>query len=864
MRRPLVLFLGLLTLGFSLTSRLDPVVRGQQPALSAEPLRTAGERPIDIRNIRLDLKVDLPGKVIDARATLTFRSLRRLTAVGLDAVEFKVHKVTLVQDQKETNVPFSHDGKKLVLDFNPALADGADGVLRIDYRIKNPRAGLHFFGPSKAEPDVPLTVWSHGEPISNRHWIPCLDQPNQRQSTELVVTVAEGFDVLSNGALVSKKADPGARTVTFHWRQEKPHPSYLVTLVVGQFDVVEEKWDKLPVLYYVPRGRKADVARTFGRTREMLDFFSRRFGVAYPWEKYAQVVVEQFNSGGMENTSATTLTDGALHDERSMLDSSPDSLISHEMAHQWWGDLVTCRDWSHLWLNEGFASYAEALWDEHKLGADAYAATMLGKSRAAITGGRERPMVDRRYPFPRSMFDARSYPKGAFVLHMLRQRLGEDAFWKGIQQYGKEHRFRSVETSDFRKVMERVSGRDLERFFHDWAERPGSPVLEVASAYNAESRAVRLVIKQTQAGEPFHFPLALRFGFGGARPAVVVTEPVTDKETRVTVPLGARPLTIEIDPLQAVLAEVKETKGRDLWSAQLAHGNTVVSRVRAAEWFGKSKEPADRAELVKALAAEKFWAVQVEIANALGGSGGEVCRDALLAGLKHEHPKVRRACATQLRRFPRDAKVAAALKEVLTRGDASYFVEAAALSSYARQGEAQTASVLLPWLAKPSFRDVLRTAALGGLGETRDVAALDPLLEWTKRGKSRANRMAALSAVAQLARTANLTAAQRDKVLAALTACLEGETLPVRLFAVRALQNLGPAAAPALPALEAVGEKDADERVADAARRAVAQINKAPAASAELLRMRDELERLKRNQEVLLKRLEKYEKSERR
>src|SRR5262249_21782743 len=153
----------------------------------------------------------------------------------------------------------------------------------------------------KAEPDTPLTVWSQGESTTNRYWIPCFDQPNVRQSTEMVVTVAAGNDVLSNGALLSRKENAD-KTVTFHWKQEKPHPSYLITLVVGQFDVVEEKWEKVPVLYYVPRGRKADVARTFGRTREMLEFFSKRFGVEYPWEKYAQVVVEQFTAGGMENT----------------------------------------------------------------------------------------------------------------------------------------------------------------------------------------------------------------------------------------------------------------------------------------------------------------------------------------------------------------------------------------------------------------------------------------------------------------------------------------------------------------------------------------------------------------------------------
>src|SRR5262249_34353741 len=273
--------------------------------------------------------------------------------------------------------------------------------------------------------------------------------------------VADGFEVLSNGALLSRKENDN-KTVTYHWKQEKSHSSYLVTLVVGQFDVVKEDWHGLPVLYYVPKGRKPDVARTFGRTREMLTFFSKRFGIAYPWEKYAQVVVEQFSSGGMENTSATTLTDRALLDERAFLDSSPDGLIAHELGHQWWGDLVTCRDWSHIWLNEGFATFSEVLWMEHDKGADEAAYLLLQKARSARGGGKDRPIVDRRYTSAVSMFDARAYPKGAWVLHMLRRRLGDDAFWRAMRRYGTEHRLKSVETSDFRKTLERDTGFNLE------------------------------------------------------------------------------------------------------------------------------------------------------------------------------------------------------------------------------------------------------------------------------------------------------------------------------------------------------------------------------------------------------------------
>ncbi len=877
MRRSLAL-VSFLAVFLSLTLlRTEVPARAQQPppppptAVAEEPLRSAGERPIDIKHLRLDLKVDLPNKTAEGEATLTFRALRDLSEIRLDAVEFTVTKVTLTRDKEAVPTRFAHDGKNLLVTVPGGLKADDAGKLVVAYKVRDSRAGLHFFAPTKANPDVPLTVWSQGEPITNRYWIPCLDQPNQRQSTELVVTVAAGFEVLSNGALVERKENAD-KTVTFHWLQEKPHPSYLVTLVVGQFDVVREEWNKVPVLYYVPKGRQPDVARTFGRTREMLDFFSGRFGIQYPWDKYAQVVVEQFTSGGMENTSATTLTDRALHDERALLDSSPDSLIAHELAHQWWGDLVTCRDWSHLWLNEGFASYAEALWAEHKLGADEYQYNMLLKGRAAMAGDKERPMVDRRYPFPRSMFDARAYPKGAFVLHMLRQRLGEELFWKGIKRHGTDHRLQSVDTHDFQRSMEVESGRDLERYFYDWTERAGHPTLEVLSDYDAAAKRVRIVVKQTQAGEAFHFILKAKVsGFTftkvtdlqgrGKHLEDTIDLNVSQKETQVDIPFEMRPDVIEIDPDQGILAEIKETKGRDLWQQQLAEGS-MVSRVRAAQYFGGSKLRADREALAKALADEKFWGVQVEIAAALGASGGEPSRDALIAGLKLDHPKTRRACADQLGKFPRDAVAAAALKELLKKGDASYFVEAAAVASYAKLEQADAVAVLLPWLGKASHNEVLSTAALRGLGDTHDLAALDPLIAWTKPGKARANRTAALAALAKLARSANPDRKQLERVEAALVVCLDGEAVPIRMAALTALRDFGDAAEPTTATLEALVQHDSDERVQEAARATLKRIKEKGAGPAEATKLREELDRLKKTQDVLRERLDKYEKLE--
>jgi aminopeptidase N len=525
--------------------------------------------------------------------------------------------------------------------------------------------------------------------------------------------------------------------------------------------------------------------------------------------------------------------------------------------------MVTCRDWAHLWLNEGFASFAEVLWVEHHEGPAEGAFVLVHKGRAARDGGKARPVVDRRYPSPGSMFDARAYPKGAWVLHMLRRRLGEEAFWKAVQRYGKEHRFQSVETSDFRKTLEQETGRNLERFFYDWTERPGHPVLEITTDYLPEAKQARVTVKQTQDGEAFHFPLTIEFqGSSASSPSakssastpVVVAQEITEKEAVFFVPLAAAPTLVTVDPDQAILAEIKETKSRELWLKQLHEDRSVAARIRAAEHFGQSKTPADREALAKALSEEKFWGVQAEIAAALGTSGGDASRDALIAGLKQKHPKVRRACAEQLGKFRHDAPAAKALKEVLQKGDASYFVEAAALTAYAKVQPADTVAVLLPWLAKPSYHEILHRAVLEGLGEAGDLSGLDTLTAWTKRGKPRTARLAALAALARLARTAAPKDEPRQQIVAAVAACLEGETPPVRRAAVTALRELGRSAETSLTALEALRQHDPDDRVRDLAQRAIEQIRANAPVPVELTRLREELEQLRRAQEALRQR----------
>lgn len=845
-----------------------PAAGAERPAVPAvEPLRTAVDRPIDIKDIRLDLCVDLSKKIAEGTATLQIRGLRALKHVELDAVAFHVKKVTLdFGNGPPRPVQYTHDGKKLTVLLPTPWSAGQEAMLRVDYRVEDPKEGLHFFGPTASEPDVPRIVWSQGEPISNRYWFPCIDAPDERQTTEIVVTVPEGFEAISNGKLVTRKTSPDSKSVTFDWRQDQPHPAYLVTLVVGQFDVVREEWDKVPVLYYVPRGKKGQVAPTFARTRDMLSFFSKRFGIHYPWDKYAQVVAYRFG-GGMENTSATTMGD-ILQDHRSILDRDSDGIIAHELAHQWWGDLVTCRDWAHIWLNEGFASYAEALWDEHRNGGDAYSYNMFQKATVAISGGKTRPVVDRRYPTPLSMFDSRAYPKGAWVLHMMRRRIGDDDFFMGVQQYGSGHRLQSAETNDFRRAMERVTGRNLERFFYDWTERPGNPVLEVTTEYAPTTQQARVAVKQTQSGEPFHFPLTLLLSCSGVAKPVVVEQDVTDKENTFLIPVPGTPIRVEVDPEQAVLAEIKETKGRDLWAAQLLEGSSVPVRLRAARHFRNSKTDEDRELLARALAEEKFWGVQTEIASALAAMGGEKAREALVKGGRHNNPRVRRACMQGLGNLPTDSQIAEFSADVLRKGDPSYGVCGAAMTTYVKHKGKDAIAVLSPWLSRPSHNDTLRASALEALSQTQDPAILDSLLKYAKAGNPRNSRGAALRGLVQLVQKANLNEAQRKQIQAILVDSLQGDNMMVHFVVLNAATELGPMASTLLPAVEKLSRDASNERIREMAMQTAEKIHSqdkdatAPT-SAEVKKLREEVERLKREQADLRERLRRIEKKPR-
>lgn len=835
-----------------------------------EPLRTAATRRIDVHHIRLDIDLDLSRKHLRGRATIDFSPLpafferSREPVIELDAQTLDVSSVRLsLFETKPAEAHFDlTDDQLLITASENMIKPGQRYRIEVDYSVTDPPTGLHFFGPTEQTPDVPLMVWSQGEPQANHYWFPCIDNPNERQSTELAVRVPSGFEVLSNGSLTSRKTTADGKT-TFHWKQDKEHVAYLVTLVAGHFNVTTDEWQGKPVTYYVPTDRKADVERTFGRTKPMLDFFSRRFGIEYPWAKYAQVVVEQFTFGGMENTSATTLYHRALHDERAIVDSTPDWLIAHELAHQWWGDLVTCKDWSHLWLNEGFATYSESLWAEHALGRDERDWHMLEDSRAARSGSTQtRPVVDRHYPTPGSMFDNRVYPKGAWVLHMLRARLGDEAFFRGLQRYGTVMSYQTAETSDLRKTFERLYGLSLERFFHDWTERPGNPKLLVESEWQPQSKRLKVHVRQTQKEDVFEIPVRIDVqlkGYEKSQPAI--NRLMDEREFTEYIALTGTPESIDVDPEFALLAHIEQKQSLNLWEGQLKKQavGTVPARVRATEHLGTVKTDQSRKLLAEALAQDSFYGVRAEAAKALGKVKGDIARDALLAGLAQENAKVRRACVTALSQFEHDATVEEALRRKHAQGDISYFVESAVLAALSKVLDEPPVDLLTAALARPSHRETIRLTALQQLARSTDPKVQDILFEWTKPGKPPLCRPEACRQLVEYANRNLLPEPATDRIVEHLVDLLDSAGPRMRGSIASALGSLGNRASSAKSRLQELTRSEPNDWTRASIKLAIERISAPKSDSAALARLQKELDESRSHARSLEERLNRLE-----
>ena len=686
---------------------------------------------MDVLHYKITLKIDDqdPNHLVEGWLDIDLVLTEETDTLVLDAADLKVDKIRC---PKGTRAPKQGDGK-LIVGLGRKAAKGEKLDFGFGY-VGRPQRGLFFTGPDAAYPKKPWMVWSQGATEYNHFWFPCYDSPNDRATSEVILTVREKYQTVSNGALVKSETKDGWRTD--HWKMDIPHVAYLTSIAVGEFDVVQETFDrgteKIPVQYFVPRGwhSEEEIRHTFERTPAMMKFFSDRTGVPYPYAKYAQVVAEDFIWGGMENISATTLHPGTVVKKRSWADRDSDSLIAHELAHQWFGDLVTCRTWTHIWLNEGFATYMEALWQESVGGREALVADLedglgwyLGESRKETV----RPIACEHYTHPDDVFDSHVYPKAACVLHMLRGTLGDEAWWKGLNLYLTKHRAGVVSTDDFRAAMEQASGQDLKKFFDQWIWKAGHPEFKVAASWDAAAKKLTLKVDQVQDARPlawqdlktevpiFSVPIDVEFETKAGRKLHRID--VKDRSHTFIFDLDSEPEIIDFDRDGAILKALKFERTADQLIQQLAKDDQPWHRWWAAgELSGK---PEGVAALGAALKSDLSKHVRIAAARSLGAIETPEAGAALLDGTQSD-ARVRRAV---LEALGGHAKGAAKALDKAFQEDPSPACRAAAAASLGKAGEPFE---LFGFVAKNIDDEVLIPGILAGMlahGDSAVVAA---------------------------------------------------------------------------------------------------------------------------------------------
>ncbi len=687
---------------------------GQAIDVYDRPVQVERSRDYDAQHYRVTLDFDLDAK--------SFRGENRITVVPLhdgwdrcvlDAEELIVDGV---RDAGGRELRFCQSGGSLEVFFTRARKLGETVEFSVAYHAVDPKLGLYF---DDEAPDHPRMVSTDSWPNNARHWIPCYDYPNDKVTQELIVTAPAGNKILSNGRLVSVSDDPNLGTTTWHWSQEQAHATYLFMLAIGPFTVIEDSLDDLPVNYWVYPQHAQEAQWIFAKTPQMIAYYGDLFGFPYPWAKYDQVTTPHVG-GGAEATSATVLGQQVYHDRRAEQDFSWERILAHEVAHHWFGDLVTMRSWDHSWISESFATYADYLYTNHERGADEGAWDMKGKKEQYLREAHTRymrPIVFDRYERPHDNFDSHTYPKGAAVLHTMRFVMGDGPFFGALSHFLNKHAYQSVDTHDFMSAVKDATGQNLDHFIDQFLFHPGHPVFEVSSTWLDAEGVLQLRIAQVQDrsnGTPIY---AVPVDIGIVTPSgdKSVRVLLSEAEHLLKLDLDERPLMVRFDQGNRLLKEWSFPKSVTELIYQARHDD-VIGRAWAngeLEQFGSQVRVVEF--LAERAATDPFWGVRLQALESVRRieSAGQ---DDLYRKLLQDGNSNVRAAALRSLAVERDAELLTLCREQYARDD-SYLVQAAALRAIGRVGTDADLSFLRQAAQLPSPRDVLGQAARQALAE---------------------------------------------------------------------------------------------------------------------------------------------------
>jgi aminopeptidase N len=807
----------------------------------AASIQYGRSRPMDIRHIRLDLRVDVEGERLEGTATHTLVPIGApLRTATFDSVGLDVTKVSAGGHEFD----FEVGPEKLNVFFPSPIPDGEELALKIEYSVTRPAKGMHFRTPRLGYSGTEVQCWSQGESEDSRYWFPCFDTPHERSTTEIVATVPALYRATANGELVDVQENAADGTHTFHYRLDKEHAVYLVSLAVGQFVEIRDDSGPVPLFYYVLPGQEEKARLSFGRTADMMRYFESTLGVPYPWGRYSQVAVVDFIAGGMENTSITTLTERSVQDAAARLTNLSEHLVSHELAHQWFGDYLTTRDWTNIWLNEGWATYLETCYTGHNEGPDAYLHRMWENAQDVFETDKPEnrlATVRKAWGDPEALFDARVYEKGAWILHMLRRRLGDEVFWRGAHLYLERYANQSVETNDFLRTMEEVSGDGLEAFFDQWVFHAGWPEFKIGYEWDNERNVAKVTVEQTQKVDDktllFTGKTAIRFALSdGVKDEEVE---LTEKSHTFYVALPSRPEYVRFDPNDHFLKTAQFDRSKDMLIAQLSRDDNVLARYEACDALGKLRNEGAIEALTKALDNDTFWGVRARAVQALAGMDLPKAEEAVIGALKQDNPRVRLAAARALSKVRSDASKTALA--ALFPAEPSPYVVAAAIDSLSQQLAFQHGEDIRKLLSRDSQNQVIRNAALSALARLEPNMALPAILDYTRPDAPRMSRGAAVNALGVAGQWSPEKAAQRKPLID----LLDDRNPFIRRGAADALGTLGDPEA--IPALEAFALGTKDELEAKTARDNAAKLRDRNTPPNALKQLQEQLDAMKKD-----------------
>lgn len=785
----------------------------------------ARSRDYDLQHSKIVLRFDVEQRKVIGDVTHNLTVLKEVNRLWFDSAGLTIQGVQL----NKSSAKFETKDDKLIVPLASAAKNGDKFEVEIKYEGKTSK-GAYFILPDKDYPDRPKQIWTQGESEDTRYYLPTYDYPNDRLTTETILTVPSSWITVANGKLLAVK-DAGNGMKTWSWQESLPSSTYLITVVAGEFDELKDLWRGKPVTYYAPKGRGDRLRINYGRTPQMLEYFSKTLGVDYPWEKYAQAMVDDFVAGGMENSSATTNTSSSLVHPALAPEytTGQDPLISHELGHQWFGDLVTCKDWGNIWLNEGFATFMETMWSEHYFPKDQ-------SEYERWTGIQEwfeqanlwnRPLV--RHDFDDSSeFDGNAYGKGGLILYMLRHQIGNDAFYRGLKRYLETNRGKNVVTADLVKAIEEETHINVDQFFTQWVYGAGAPKFELAYTYDDAKHQIVLKVKQTQKVEGrvgiFRVPLEVEITTASGAKTYPLT--VSKPEEAFGLPADSAPLMVLFDKGGHVLKSAEFHKDKKEWLYQAKNASDLADRANAVQALGKIKDDPDvDAALGDVLRNDTAWGVRATAADTLGERGTPAAAKQLLDGLSAAtEPWVRNRVASALGKFKDNADVGAKL-ESLARDDKSFRTRASALQAIGKIRAPNALAALNAAVNSDSPDNFLRNAALRAMGPLGDDSAVNMLKEWVAPGKPIETRQAAISSLARLKK-------DDKEITQQIASYLPESHAPIRFAAIFALGERGDASA--IPALESLlKSNDLSIEMAPMIKGQIARLKRGPGKKAE-------------------------------